>query len=60
MASSGLLTTITIAFGDALTACAVTSATIAMLVASRSSRLMPGRRAMPDVITTTSELRVAP
>ena len=49
-----------VAAGETATAFSVTSRTIDMLVASRSSRLMPGRRAMPDVITTTSELPVGP
>ena len=60
MASSGLLTTIMIAFGDPFTTFPVTCPTIAMLVARRSSRLIPGLRGIPDVITTTSELRVGP
>ena len=36
-----------------------TDPTIFMLVKSRSSRLMPGLRAMPAVMTTTSEPAVS-
>ncbi len=43
------------AFGEVETISFVTDSTILMLVLSRSSRLMPGFRAIPDVITTTSE-----
>ena len=54
MASSGLLTTITTACGLDSRIWAATSPTIFAFVESRSSRLMPGLRAMPAVTTTTS------
>ena len=41
--------------GEYLTTSRVTAVVIFMLVSSRSSRLIPGRRAIPAVITTTSE-----
>ena len=59
IASSGLETTMMTAFGDPLTTCSVTDCTIPMLVFSRSSRLIPGLRAMPEVITTTSDPAVS-
>ena len=55
MASRGLVTAIMMQLGEYLTTCSVTEVVIFMLVNSRSSRLIPGRRAMPAVITTTSE-----
>ena len=54
IASSGLLTTITTAWGLVRLTCSATEPTMLALVASRSSRLMPGLRATPAVITTTS------
>ena len=54
MASSGLLTTITTAWGLVSRIRAATSPTILAFVERRSSRLMPGLRAMPAVTTTTS------
>ena len=55
MASSGLLTTMTIALGAySLTFCA-TCLTMPVFTEIRSSRLMPGLRGRPAVITTTSE-----
>ena len=59
IASSGLETTIRIVSGDCATACWVTEPTIFSLVVTRSSRLMPGLRATPAVITTTSEPAVS-
>ena len=59
MASSGLVTTMTIASGEASTAAFVTEPTIAWFVVTRSSRLMPGERGFPDVTTTTSEPAVS-
>ena len=59
MASRGLDTTTRIAFGECCTTCSVTLPTIRMFVSNRSSRLIPGRRAMPAVITTTSDSAVA-
>ena len=55
IASSGLATTSRMQFGDAATALATTSLMILKLVFSRSSRLIPGLRAMPAVITTMSD-----
>ena len=42
-------------FGEYLTTCSVTAFMISKLTFSRSSRLMPGLRGTPDVMTTTSE-----
>ncbi len=54
IASSGLLTTINTASGLVLATLAATSPTILVLVAIRSSRLMPGLRGSPAVMITTS------
>ena len=59
IASSGLETTTSTLFGDRRTTSLVTEATIASFVVTRSSRLMPGERGRPAVITTTSEPFVA-
>ena len=59
MASSGFETTTRIASGDCWTACSVTERTMPMLVRSKSSRLMPGLRAIPEVMTTTSDAAVS-
>ncbi len=59
MASSGLETTMRIASGEPGRTLRTTSATIFSLVATRSSRLMPGLRGIPAVITTTWEPAVA-
>ena len=45
-------------FGEYLTTCSVTAFMIPKLTLSRSSRLMPGLRGTPEVMTTTSELAV--
>jgi hypothetical protein len=55
MASSGLLTTIRMACGEWRTASVTTCRMIFMFVARRSSRLIPGFRAMPAVTMTMSE-----
>ena len=47
------------ASGDAATTCSVTDLTIFSLVCTRSSRLMPGWRGNPAVMTTTSEPAVS-
>ena len=47
-----------IVFGEYRTICSVTDCMILKLTLSRSSRLMPGLRGTPDVITTTSEFAV--
>src|SRR5579864_3553420 len=59
MASSGFDTTIRMHFGEYFTTLPTTSAMILWLVLSRSSRLMPGLRGIPAVITTMSELAVS-
>ena len=59
MASSGLLTTISTARGDWRATCSVTDLTISKFFIRRSSRLMPGLRGSPDVITTMSDPFVA-
>ena len=59
IASSGFETTTMIDFGDRLTTSFVTEPTIASFVVTRSSRLMPGLRGRPAVITTTSEPAVS-
>ena len=55
IASSGFETTIRIASGLCATTCSVTCLTIFSFVCTRSSRLIPGERGSPAVITTTSE-----
>ncbi len=50
---------IKIAFGEAATAFATTSLMILKFVFSKSSRLIPGLRAIPAVITTMSEFAVS-
>ena len=59
IASSGLETITRTAFFDRFATSRVTSATIASFVFTRSSRLMPGLRGRPAVITITSEPAVA-
>ena len=59
IASSGLETITSTAFFERLATWRVTSATIASFVFTRSSRLIPGLRGSPAVITTTSEPAVA-
>ena len=46
-------------FGEYFTTCSVTDCMILKLTLSRSSRLMPGLRGTPDVMTTTSEFAVS-
>jgi hypothetical protein len=58
MASSGLDTTMMMVFGERFAISAVTPATISSFFQSRSSRLMPGLRGRPAVMTTTSESSV--
>jgi hypothetical protein len=60
MASSGFETTIRIASGEAPTTSLVTEPTIFSFVVTRSSRLIPGERGRPAVITTTSDPAVSP
>ena len=55
IASSGFETTTITDFGERRTTSFVTEATIASFVVTRSSRLIPGERGWPAVITTTSE-----
>ena len=59
IASSGFETTTMTLLGDRRTTSFVTAATIASFVVTRSSRLIPGERGLPAVITTTSEPVVA-
>ncbi len=59
IASSGFETTTRIAPGECLIASFVTAETIASFVATRSSRLIPGERGLPAVMTTTSEPAVS-
>ncbi len=59
MASSGFETTTRTAFGERRTASFVTAVTIASFVVTRSSRLIPGERGLPAVMTTTSEPSVS-
>jgi hypothetical protein len=59
IASSGLLTMIRIAFGLRRATCSVTDLTISKFFCIRSSRLMPGLRGRPEVITTMSEPAVS-
>ena len=59
ISSSGFVTTIRIANGDAAVAASTQLRTTAALTSSRSIRLMPGLRGRPAVITITSELAVS-
>ncbi len=59
IASSGFVTTIRIVSGECRTACSTTDRTIPAFLARRSSRLIPGCRARPDVTTTMSEPAVS-
>ena len=59
IASRGLVTIIKILFGDFEVVCSTTSETIFIFVSNKSSRLMPGFLAIPDVITIMSELAVS-
>ena len=55
IASSGFVTTTMIASGETAAACLTTDPTMPAFFAIRSSRLMPGWRARPDVTTMTFE-----
>src|SRR5205807_6179547 len=59
MTSRGLVTTIRCALGDRFVTCSVTPRTMPALVARRSSRLIPGFRAIPATITTMSDCSVS-
>ena len=59
MTSSGLVTQMKTAFGEAAVADSMTEDMMPEFTPSRSSRVMPGLRAMPAVMTTTSESAVA-
>jgi len=59
MVSSGFDTTMTMARGACFLISSATDFTMSTLVRSRSSRLMPGRRAMPAVTTNRSDPAVA-
>jgi hypothetical protein len=54
-----LVTRIRIAFGERRATCSTTEPTISAFLKSRSSRVMPGLRAMPAVMTTMSESAVS-
>ena len=59
IASSGFVTVIMIVRGECSTRLRATSPTIFWFVVSRSSRDMPGLRAIPDVITQMSDSAVS-
>ena len=59
IASSGFETTTMIASRERLATSRVTEPTIASFVVTRSSRLIPGERGLPAVITTRSEPSVS-
>ena len=59
IASSGLVTTTKMASGERFVDSVTTLRTMPALVFSRSSRLIPGLRAMPLVTTITSEFAVS-
>ena len=59
IASSGFVTMIRIASGECFAACSTTPRTIPAFFCSRSSRLIPGFRASPDVTTMMSEPAVS-
>ena len=59
IASSGFVTQIRIALGECWATDCTTCVTMPWLVRMRSSRLIPGLRAMPDVMTTISEFAVS-
>jgi hypothetical protein len=59
IASSGFETTTRIASGLCAITFSVTSLTIFSFVETRSSRLMPGERGSPAVMTTTDEPAVS-
>ena len=59
IASIGFAKITKVVSGDAATAAATTLRTIPAFVPSRSSRVMPGLRGTPEVITTTSEPSVS-
>src|SRR5713101_7538768 len=59
MASSGLVTTTKNASGEYRITCSTTPRTMPVLVSSNCSRVMPGLRAIPAMMTTTSEPAVS-
>ena len=59
IASSGLVTRIRIAFRERATTWSTTAPTISAFLNRRSSRVIPGLRAMPAVMTTMSESAVS-
>ena len=59
IASRGLVTGMMMQSGECFTTCSVTLEMIAVFLASRSSRLMPGFRASPAVMTTMSDPAVS-
>ena len=59
IASTGFVNTIIKQFGEYLTTSFVTAFIIPWFVVTKSSRLIPGLRAMPAVMTTISESAVS-
>jgi hypothetical protein len=59
IASSGFVTRIKMELGERDTTCSTTLPTISAFLNRRSSRVMPGLRARPAVITTMSEPAVS-
>jgi len=59
MMSSGLVTQMNTASGEASTALAITLRMMALFAARRSSRVIPGLRGRPAVMTTTSDPAVS-
>ena len=59
IASRGLVTRMRMAFFERATTCSTTEPTISAFLNRRSSRVMPGLRASPAVITTMSESPVS-
>ncbi len=57
--SSGFVTQMKTASGDAATAAGITERTMRAFTASSSSRVMPGLRGIPAVTTTTSDPAVS-
>ena len=59
IASSGFVTRTRMALRERRATCSTTEPTISAFLNRRSSRVMPGLRAMPAVMTTTSESAVS-
>ena len=59
IASSGFVTSTRMASFERAVICSTTEPTISAFLKRRSSRVMPGLRASPAVMTTTSEFAVS-